>query len=358
MPKRALFAAAILIVVLGSSAPAAAAAADTTAPRLRSIELSRSAVTVSGLQTVLVGVRVRLTDDTGVQVIADPVEGNYWPTVSFGGPGAVVLLTRTEGTPQDGIWTGQLPITSAWTGLAKTTKIQAYDVGMKNLLDVDPNTVIDAPSVTVQSSHRPGVDLTFSPEPLPAGRPVTEQIRVWDIDTGLAWPNAPLVVGYEVGCFEAFAGRLSVHTNAAGIFRRTVPGTQTQFQHCAWVPGLAEVNAPPGFLNPTMIAYDAQSVRARRFTVGAAPAKAAVAAGTNVDVNGVVTPVKPSKTLQLQRLSGATWKTVNTGTVRSSGRYTIVATPPGRATYAYRVYAPGDADTVGATSKAFTIRGT
>jgi hypothetical protein len=35
-----------------------------------------------------------------------------------------------------------------------------------------------------------------------------------------------------------------------------------------------------------------------------------------------------------------------------------VATPPGKATYSYRVYAPGDAETVGGISKVFTIRGT
>jgi hypothetical protein len=53
--------------LLVPAAPAVAApAADTSPPQVRSIELSRSAVTVSGLDTVLVTVRVRLTDDTGV----------------------------------------------------------------------------------------------------------------------------------------------------------------------------------------------------------------------------------------------------------------------------------------------------
>jgi hypothetical protein len=56
--------------------------------------------------------------------------------------------------------------------------------------------------------------------------------------------------------------------------------------------------------------------------------------------------------------SAGAWKTVNTGRVRTSGRFTIVATPPGKATYSYRVYAPGDADTVGGLSKTFIITGT
>jgi hypothetical protein len=168
--------------------------------------------------------------------------------------------------------------------------------------------------------------------------------------------NLPMTIGNDNGCVEP-GFRLNVRTDAAGNYQRTVPANQAEFLHCVWVAGQPG-SAAPGFENRTIIAIDSQFVRYQKFAVSAVPAASSVPAGTNVDVNGNVTPVKPNKVLQLQRYAGGTWKTVNTGRVRTSGRYTIVATPSGKATYSYRVYAPGDAETVGSLSKRFTITGT
>src|SRR5690349_1585547 len=170
--------AAVLVLSLISAAPAfAAPAADTAPPVLHSITFATSSVTVAGIQTKLVGVRVRLTDETGVerrdyqasQELASPwlqmdAPRNQW-----------VLLRRTEGTDQDGIWTGTIPVTSAWSGTIQPVRIRAYDQTSVNVLEVDPRTVVDTPSLQVHSSHRPALDLTFSPEPAPAGKPVTER---------------------------------------------------------------------------------------------------------------------------------------------------------------------------------------
>jgi hypothetical protein len=355
--KRLPLAIAAAAALLLPAAPALAApTVDTTPPQVRSVEVAQSAVTVSGLQTVLVTVRVRLTDDTGVEVVSSPGIG-YWPVVSFAPTlSAYALLALTEGTPQDGIWTGQVAVTSAWKGTVQANRVAAYDAGAMNLLDVDPRTVVDTASIVVTSTHTPAVDMTFSPEPATKGQPVTQRVRAWDTDTGRPWANLPMTIGNDNGCVEP-GFRLNVHTDAAGNYQRTVPADQAEALHCVWVPGQPGSQAP-GWENRTIIAIDSQFVRYQKFSVGAVPAAASVPAGTNVNVNGNVTPVKPNKVLQLQRYSGGRWKTVNTGRVRTSGRYTIVATPPGKATYSYRVYAPGDAETVGGISKVFTIRGT
>ncbi|OJF14738.1 hypothetical protein BG844_08325 [Couchioplanes caeruleus subsp. caeruleus] len=340
------------------AAPALAApAADTTPPQVHSITFAKASSTVSGLQTELVGVRVRLTDETGVQPIeyqASQELASPWLKMSAA-PNSFVLLRLAEGTEQDGIWTGAIPVTSAWSGTIEPVGIYAMDQTFANALDIDPRTVIDTPSLQVQSSHRPGLDMIFSPEPLPAGQPVTQRIRAWDTTTGQPWANLPVSLSTDNGCVEP-GGVVSVRTRSDGTYQRTLSAEVAQWLQCAWVPG---VNQPTMPYPMTVIASDGGHVRTQRYSVGATPAATSVPAGTNVDVNGNVTPLQKGKVLQLQRLyPDNSWRKVNTGKVRDSGRYTIVATPPGKATYSYRVYAPGDDLAVGGVSKVFTIRGT
>jgi hypothetical protein len=341
-----------VLLLLTVAVPAhAAPAADPAAPVLESITLSQTAVTVTGVQTVFVGVQVRITDDAGVEPTSSNEES--FPSIEFGPPPLHLLLTRTGGTAQDGLWTALLPITSALKGLVKPTRILAYSTDF-HLLDVDPATVLDVPGVTVRSSHRPAVDLTFPSEPLTRGKPVVEHVRAWDTDTGLPWKNLPLVLGTDNGCVENTGARSTARTGTAGTYQRTLSAASAPWLQCVWVPGAT----PPGGGEAPIIAADSAFPRYSRFAVSAAPAKPAVPAGTNVDVNGSVRPVEVNKTVQLQRLSGRVWRTVGTGRVRASGRYTVVATPPGRAAYSYRVYAPGDSWAVGGSSKAIPIRGT
>lgn len=350
--------AAVLALSLISAAPAVAApAADTEPPQLHSITFAQSSVTVSGTQTRLVGVRVRLTDDTGVEprhYLASEELGSPWLQMSAS-PNSYVLLRLAEGTEQDGIWTGTIPVTSAWSGSIQPVQIFAYDRNLTNKLTVDPRTVVDTPSLQVQSSHRPAIDMTFSPEPAPAGKPVLQRIRAWDTTTGKPWANLALRLSSDNGCVEP--GELvTVRTRADGTYQRTISVQRRQWLQCAWVPGVNQPTMPDP---PTIIASDGGHIRDKRYSVSATPAARSVRAGTNVNVDGSASPLHRGKILQLQRLyPDKTWRKVSTGKVRTSGRYTIVASPPGRATYSYRVYAPGDGYAVGGTSKVFTIRGT
>ncbi|MFB9360100.1 hypothetical protein [Actinoplanes nipponensis] len=351
-------AAAALVLSLIPAGPALAApAADTAPPELKSITVATSSVTVSGLQTKLIGVRVRLTDQTGVQPIeyqASQELASPWLKMSAA-PNTWVLLRRTEGTDQDGIWTGTIAVTSAWSGAIQPIGIYAMDQTGGNALNADPRTIVDTPTLQVQSSHRPGLDMTFSPEPAVKGKPVTQRIRAWDTSTGKPWANLSVRLSSDSGCVEP--GNVTpVRTRADGTYQRTLSAAQWQWLQCAWIPG---VNQPTMPYPMTIIAADGAHVRTLRYKVTATPAATSVRAGTSVAVNGNVSPLNKGKVMQLQRLyPDKTWRKVSTAKVRDSGRYTLAATPPGKATYSYRVYAPGDTYAVGGISKVFTVRGT
>ncbi|GAA3918245.1 hypothetical protein [Actinoplanes auranticolor] len=164
------------------------------------------------------------------------------------------------------------------------------------------------------------------------------------------------MIGNDNGCVESTGFAVGGRTDSAGLFRRTVPAAQTQWLHCAWVPGASR---PPTNGDDRRHGHrrDAAFLRYSRYKVSAEPAAATAPAGSNVDVDGSASPVNKGKVIRLQRYTGGAWKNVNSGLVRASGRFTVVATPPGKATYSYRAHAPGDTKAVGSLSKVFTIRG-
>ncbi len=338
--------------------PASAAAdTDTTAPQVQSITFDKSSVTVSGLATQLVGVRVRLTDVSGVVPYAGDVGENFaLPFLRVTGSlNNTIPLTLAEGTAQDGIWVGNMPVTSAWSGKIEPVNVQAVDSSSaRNRLSVDPRTVVETPALQVTSSHRPAVDVTFTPEPLPSGKAFVEHVRAWDTTTGKAWSGLPISLGDDIGCAEGLTAAVKTKTRSDGTYARTLSWAQRSVIHCAWVAGVSQPGVNAG---TTVIANDSGYAKTKKFTVSVTAA-ASVKAGHNLNVTGSVSPVKTGKTIQLQRyISGRTWRTVGTAQVRASGRYTLIATPPGKATYQYRVYAPGDYNTVGSVSKTVKIRG-
>jgi hypothetical protein len=335
--------------------PAHAAPADTTPPRLRSMELSLASATVSGLETAPMTVRIRLTDDTGVSGTGDGAGG--WTVFGdFGGIKGYVLFQLAQGTPQDGVWSGDVRITSGWSGPVRLAKLYAQDLA-GNRLEVDPSTVIDAPAVDVHSSHHPAVQISFTPSPAWPGSAVTQHVRAWDTQTGRAWPGLAVSLGIDNACAD-YAGDTPIRTSTAGTYQRALTAAVADnWLTCAYVLG-PEVPSPAGRPTPTFIASDARFVR-HKYIVTGVPAEKSVKRGTNVNVNGTLRPNWQGKTISLQRLyPGKVWRTVNTGRVSSRARFTIVATPPGKGTYTYRTYAPGDVANDGNTSAPFTIRGT
>jgi hypothetical protein len=349
--RSSLSASITLLTLLGFASPASARAADTTPPEVQSISFSRDSVAVSGTQVKLLTVSVHLTDDVGVVEGSLP-DGLTHPYIVLNVPDGYAALELGTGTPQDGVWTTVLAVTSDWPATVEPTHLVAADEA-RNELDVDPRTVVDTPELTVRSTGQPVLTMSFSPDPAPPNSTVTQTIRATNRTTGQPWPELGIAVAIDNACVEGLADRPTGYTNQNGIFQRTLPGNQyVDFLMCAWV------TAPnvPG-RTPTRIGAIRGMIR-YQFVVSAAPASPSVPAGTNVAVTGNVWPVTPGHTVLLQRRYATEWRTVNTGVTRTSSRYTVVATPPGVGTWSYRVVAPAGENRAGGVSPAFTIRGT
>ena len=335
--------------VLIAAAPPAVAVADTP-PQLVSIALSREPIAVSGTDVQLLTVSVHLTDDNGV--VDAPSMWDPYPIVRFGNTGVTVYLQLGSGTERDGVWTGVAPVTSDWGASEQPTQVAAYDTAY-NYLYVDPRTVIDTPAVRVQSSNQPVLTITMTPDPVLPGNAVTRTVRAVNKTTGQPWPRLPLVLAAVDGCGHDTVSAANARTDADGVVRGTYPaGIIWESNECAWVPA---ANVPGQF--GTRIGY--VNAKARyQYLVSAKPAATAVPAGTNVEVTGSVTPAVEGKTVNLQRRTGTTWRTVSTAVTRASSRYTLVATPAGTVAWTYRVQVADGENRVGNTSPTFTIRGT
>lgn len=344
--------AALVLLTAGLAAPATAD--DNTPPKYDSITFSRSFASVSGLQTELLSVSVHLTDDeSGVDIHPfRPAEEGYSPAVRVGPHW--VNLTLGSGTTRDGVWTGGVTITSGWdAGIYKPERIVAYDVAY-NRMDADPRTAGGVPSIDVRSSNRPKLTLTFSPDPAIVDGPITRIVKVTDGTSGEPLPGTPVALGYDSVCAEDPSRTPTGITNSAGEFRSALPAGTWTYGHCAWI---STDNVPQ---QPTTIFLSSFKFPVYQWKVSAAPARTSAPAGTNVAVTGSLVPIAPfGTTVQLQRrYSDNTWHTVNTARTDGNSQYSTLATPPGVATYTYRVFVPAIESRAAGTSATFTIRGT
>ena len=336
-----------MLITAGLAAPAKS---DTTPPELHSITFSRETVAVSGLQTKLLVVSARLTDDT--EVVEQPFFPGQesFPAVRINN--RWVVLSLVSGTKQDGIWTGGVAVTSDWaSGTYEPDQIFARDSSW-TLLDIDPSTVIDVPSIEVTSSNKPVLTLTFSPQPAVVGGSLTRTVRVIDRDSGQPLQGVPVTVNYDNSCAEGDIRSPDGLTNASGVYNSTFTNSTAALGHCAWITSDNIPEQPATIIAPTYLFPN------YRWSVTARPASTSVPAGTNVAVTGTLEPDGSGTEVQLQRLTGSTWRTVNRGTTGGENRFSILATPPGVGTYSYRALAPGNPSRTGATSPVFTIRGT
>lgn len=340
--------AALAVALIGTGTPAYAAVADDEPPQLRAIALSRQAISVDGLQTKLLNVNVRFTDETGVVENDDPQ--NWSPSLRIAG--RVVRLTLVSGTARDGVWSGGVAVTTDWSGPHQPDLVSARDEEF-NTLTVDPRTVIDVPTVTVTRSNRPVVQVTHTPNPAVVGRPVTQTIRVTTA-AGQPWQAVPVTLAFDTPCAEEDTREPMGRTNAQGVFSITY-GPEYTREHlmCGWING---DNVPE---QPATRIQQAGVFPTYLYRVTATPASASAPAGSNVAVTGTLAPYDSGKQLLLQRrYPDGQWRNVNRGTTDIDSAFRILATPPGVGTYSYRVFAPAEERRVAAYSPAFTIRGT
>jgi hypothetical protein len=94
-----------------------------------------------------------------------------------------------------------------------------------------------------------------------------------------------------------------------------------------------------------------------KFRIGLRSKPTSLKAGTIGYVEGSVAPATAGQNAYLQRYKGGKWTIVSSASVRSSGRFTLAAQPPGKGSFRYRVYKPSDAGHVYNYTPEFTVQG-
>ncbi len=351
-------AAVIALPVLASAAPPTPAAA--AGPVLTGVSLSTGAVSVHGLDTVTVTVTVKATGEGGQcsgygivgAVVLQRTSPQKWDRSAPGslvGPMACVSDSGGERT-----YRAVVPVPSTAHGPWRVAIVD-----FANSYHLDPRTFgLPDATLTVTGTHRPRLRISVRPQPLPyPERQVRVVVQATYDDTrtpvSTRWIGVTDDFGMVSGC-----GRCAGNTDTQGrVVRRLTLGDFREV--IAFMP----LTAPSAYDWQPMYARLSVTVVVQPVLV-AAPAKGSVPKGTNVTVNGRADavavhrwPSDPRVRVYLQRLVGRHWRTVNEGTIRPNGRFTLVATPPaGR--HLYRVTMPPQQDFGSARSGTFTIRGT
>lgn len=346
-----MWAAAAALLLAAVTAPAASAVPEQTSyvdPDLTvtSVTLGRTAVAVSGLNTVAVPVTV---------------VGGYATTGSYtiylnvfldrtGGTGparymVAALLTLTSGTNQSGTWTGSLYVPSTANGTFKVTGVLQGQIIDGSDGSMTTPTPYAGPSITVTGLHQPKIGVSIIPKIVPFGSAYKARVAITDSATGLPYGSRINVqITVDNLCVEYDGDRYL--TNTSGIVERSFPAGAADALNCVRLRGRAFDTAGFGWWV------------ARPGIVAATPSKTSVKVGTVVPVNGSVAGAPSNCPVILQRLSGATaWRGVSQDVVRQSGRFTVLAQPPYAGNVIYRVYFPKCSRYQAGYSKSFVIRG-
>jgi len=316
------------------AAPPALAAADEDAPVVTEVAFSTDAVSVAGVDLVPVTVSVRLTDETGVEVLSEVGDANT-PGVQLERRAAgqtrteYAELTLASGTARDGVWSAVIQVPSTWNGHWEASRVVAWDQ-VRNKLDADPRTAgLDA-TLDVTGTHQPAVTLEFAPDPLVGDGPLTVRGRVYDTDTGEGLGRQPIYFGYDNTCVEGGGGPNGV-TAADGTYSKTYQRV-SEFMHCVGIYRPSNIsigNAYIVVLSKFPRIRPVVTIRADDTTVQR---------GTKVTISGVVRPDEYS--VQLQQL-GRAWRTVGSA-LPQEGRFSFVVRPETDGVQRYRVVVPND----------------
>ncbi|WUJ73967.1 hypothetical protein OG809_12010 [Kribbella soli] len=338
--------ASLLGLFLGT-VPAAAQADPDPNLTITQVTLDRTSVAVSGLNTYPINVTVKggyrssVPDDTIVlNVILKRTGGT-------GGRGDIVSadLKLTGGTFANGTWTGRLNVASTANGTFKVTGVMTGPYG-----GPDPGTPFDptpyaGQTITVKGTNQPKITAAVNPRIVPFGKPYTITWAVTNTATGKPYgTRIPIGLGVDTPCAEGGSPMYKTGTN--GVITKAYTANDAGALNCAHL-----------YTDPYYIVGQ-WLFPARPTVIAAVPSKTSAKVGTIVPVNGSVANMIGSCPIQLQRLYGRTqWRTVSSGTVRQSGRFTLNAQPSYRGLIPYRAYFPTCQPYVAAVSKTFTIRG-
>jgi len=351
MPRPALAALLALVPLLTPAGPAGsahAAAADPPPPTLVDVQLSRTAVTVSGLRTVEVTVSVHLVDPAGVAETSNPEIPAPWPLVGLtrtsgrstsGAPQSVYRdLDLTSGTAQDGTWTAKLLVPSTYEGTWQVSYLAAQD-GDGGSLFVDPRTAGITRTLTVTATHQPSLSFGFAPAVVVgAATSVAVKGRAVDADTGA--PIAGLLLtlgnGRQENCGAyGYGGSAWTVTDARGYY--AFGGRRPDEGYFCVISPLPQRRRTLDQYRDTTLLFRSGSPTVQP-VLSAAPDRSTGTAGATVAIRGNAGPLASmtGRQILLQRLVGRTWRQVGSSYVRASGRYTLYATPPTRGVHLYR----------------------
>jgi hypothetical protein len=343
MLTRALVAAAAVIASAMVTTPAQAA----PDPKLTvtSVTLNRTAVAVSGLNTVEVSVRVKAAynsttaPSTTLVVLLQRTAGS----------GQLVTMATTDlelasGTVQNGEWLGTLDVPSTANG---TFKVSGVRTGPYWRPSADP-TPYAGPSLAVTGVHLPKLTAQVLPRTVPFGSGFTVRAAVTDSATGKPYgTRIPLRFLATTAWCRQLDGSAFEITDSAGIAQRSYEGSLADVPNC--------VRLRNGAFDKLILTL----TPARPGIVAATPAATSAQVGAIVDVNGSVRGAPAGCVVTLQRLYGASqWRGVSAGSVRTSGRFTVKARPPYAGSLAYRVSFPTCGRFQAGLSNTFAIRGT
>ncbi|WBQ05399.1 hypothetical protein [Kribbella sp. CA-293567] len=338
-----------VLAVLGSTLVAVPTAQAAPDPKLTitAVTLGRSAVAVSGLNTVAVPVRVKAGYDS-----ADP-QAQYLSLVVFlqrtGGTGQLTTMVTTDlervaGPVQDGEWLGAVQVPSTADGTFKVASVRVGPFDRPNPADPTP---FAGPSLVVTGVHQPRITAVVIPRVVPFGSGFTVRAAVTDSATGKPYgTRIPLTFLATAAWCRQLGPSSGILTDTAGIGQRSYEGTLGDVPNCVRLR-----NGPFDKLSLTL-------TPARPGILAATPAATSARVGTKVDVNGSVRGAPAGCGVTLQRLYGASqWRGVSTGTVRASGRFTVTAQPPYVGNVRYRVFFPTCGRFQSGISNVFTVRG-
>lgn len=340
--------------------PAAGVAlADDTPPELVSVDVSTPQVDVGnsyGMGQAVVSVHLRdaeglpdtiqvecCTDNMSVASAIRDAELPEMPWIIW------YTLGRSSGTRQDGVWSGQVTVSPAWSGTYKVSAVQVDD---------DQNgqfsfPVPDGPTITVSGGERWMASTIRTPMRIVSGNETWRpQAQVRNTVTGAALGGARIAVysRFQDWTSHAFTGGPGEQppgtaANSAGIWTSPIAYTVRG--------GLGGDERTLVYGRRGTRGYSEQGAGCIDFTLkmqaSATYSAATLGAGQPVTVTGNIWPapsiLESQTVVNLQRdLGGGNWQNVATANPRINGRYTIGWTPPAAGTYSLRARIPGRGD--------------
>lgn len=335
--------------------PTAGFAADDTPPVLVSVEITTPQVDVGnsyGEGEVVVSVHLRdaeglpdtiqgYNDESGGSLdIVSASRDVHYPEMAFLD---WLRLDRSSGSRQDGVWSGTAVVSPAWSGTYTVNSVYVDDDNNGQF----PFTVTNGPTVTISGGQRWTANNLRVPTRVVTGKETWRpQATVRNTVTGAAVGGARIAIVSQFGDW----------TSQAFIAPTPAPGTAADSTGLWTSPTAYTVSS---YREERDLIYGKRGTRGYSmqglgclddFTLKlqASEEFAATTIGSreSLTVTGHVWPAPSifgggASVLLQEDVGGGNWQTFAVTSVRSNGRYTIVAGPPPPGTYSLRIRVPG-----------------